>query len=64
MGKSKKSLRVINLNEFEGKEEKKEKKSSSEARKEFAKLIEVYKKQNPVKYEMKKEALEKKLKSL
>lgn len=36
----------------------------SEAKKKFRQIIEEYKVQNPVKYELKKEALEKKLNSL
>lgn len=39
-------------------------KGESEAKKKFRKIIEDYKVQNPVKYEMKKEAFERKLNSL
>jgi hypothetical protein len=39
----------------------KEEKEESQARQDFRHLIEVYKAQNPVKYEMKKEELERKL---
>lgn len=43
---------------------KKADEAKSEAYKNFLKIIEAYKKQNPVKYELKKEALEKKLATL
>ena len=38
--------------------------ADSDAKKQFEAMIEAYKKQNPVKYELKKEALEAKLKTL
>lgn len=48
----------------EKKAEKTVEKAKSEAYKNFEKLIEAYKKENPVKYELKKKALEAQLAAL